>query len=182
MKTKLIAVLLTTAMFVPAGSAYALTPLQEAKVQAQDRRAEIKNQIQERREDLKATVSGMRQAFRSDVAKLHADRLNNRFGFYNRRLTTVIEKIQGRIDKTKEEGKDVTAAQAKLDEAKAKLAESNKYAMDAVAKFRSIEPTKYNEQKSVALEARDLAEKGREAFVATVKLLRECVELLKALK
>lgn len=178
----MIALVLATAMFVPITSAYALTPLQEARTQMQERREEIKNQIQERREDLKASASGLRQAIRSDVAKMHADRLNNRFGFYNRRLTTVIEKIQARIDKTKADGKDVSEAQAKLDEAEAKLAESNKYAMDAVAKFRSIEPTKYDEQKSVALEARDLAEKGREAFVATVKLLRECVELLKALK
>lgn len=181
MKTK--AILIALAMiFVPVSDAYALTPLKEAREQMQERREEIREQIKDKREDLKATVSAKRQEFRSEVAAMHANRLDNRFGFYHRRLNTVIEKMQTRINKLKENGKDVTAAQTKLDEAKAKLAEANKYSMDSIAKFRSIDPAKYAEQKAIALEARDLAAKGREAFVATTKLLKECLELLKALK
>lgn len=160
---------LATALLLAPSAALALEPTRTAEIR--EKRASVSSQIQEKR-----------QAVRAHVASVHAERLGKRFTVYYTRLSMMIEKVQKRIDALKAEGKDTTAAQAKLNEAKIALESAKKQADTSVSEFKDIDPDKYAEQRTQALQARDIAETARELFQKVLRLLKEAVSLLKDLR
>lgn len=149
----------------------------EMKTEAIARQEEIKAELIKRREEAKEKIDEKKD----NLAKLHAERLSNRFGFYTKRLATVVEKIEERIEKMKDDGKDTSAAEAKLTEAKTKLTLANDLSKEAIAMFAAIDTSKYEEEREKAQEARNKAMQARQTFVEAVKLLRETVKILKEL-
>lgn len=119
---------------------------------------------------------------RDPRTELHSNRLGQSFNVFYRRLSVVITKIQTRLDNLKADGKDITASQAKLDEAKVKLEAAKVAGEEAVKLFNSISKEKYEEQKTVVLSARDKAIEARKLFLEAHKLLKETVRLAKGLE
>lgn len=120
-----------------------------------------------------------RQEFRSNVAENHANRLERRFKFYFDRLSGIITRFQTRLDTLKAGGKDISTVQTRLDAAKTKLAEAKTKGEVAVTAFRAIDPAKFNEQKTEAKAARDLAQAARALFKEVHNLLKDALKSLK---
>jgi hypothetical protein len=91
----------------------------------------------------------------------------------------MITKFRARLEVMKTNGKDVTAATAKVDEAAAKIEEAKKLADKSIQAFRDIDPDKYAEQRELALQARDIAMEARTAFKEVLTLLKSSLPLLK---
>lgn len=144
--------------------------MENRQERAQENRENRQENRQERQEN--------RQEKRSEIAENHGLRLEKRFGDYYTRLNTIIGKIQARIDASTT--KNTAESQAKLEEAKTKLSEAKTLADSAVSQFKALDPAKYAEQKTAAQAARDTANKARQAFVDTLKLMNESVKLLKS--
>lgn len=126
-------------------------------------------------------IKETRQETRSTVAELHSKRLTQRFGFYTTRLSGIIRRFEARLEVLKGEGKDVSAVQDKLDEAKLKLDEATTKGQEAVAGFDAIDPARFSEQRSEAFAARDLATAARKLFQEVHALLKEALRLLKVI-
>lgn len=148
---------------------------QEMMDERQEQREEKRVELQERMEENKE----VRQEIRSNVAQVHAERLQIRFAGYYERLNKLMAKIQTRINQMSAEGKNVSTAQQKMNEAKTALTSAKTYGDQSLAKFKSIQPENYEAQRAIALEARDLAEKAREQFFQTLKLMKEVVAQLR---
>lgn len=130
------------------------------------------------RSGIKKEKAEIRQERRDNIAALHADRLEKRFAGYYTRLSALIVKIQARIDAN--EDKDTAMGQTKLNESKVKLEEAKVLGASAVAKFRSLEPEKWSEQRLKAIDARDTAIKAKEAFKAAHSLMVDAIKSLKS--
>lgn len=77
------------------------------------------------------------------MPKIQAYRaLDQQANFVNK-VTERFTKVQARIDAAKAKGKDVTARQKALDDAKAKLAEATPKINDLITKAASLKPTDY---------------------------------------
>lgn len=139
---------------------------------------EIRQDRMEVREEAREKV----QEMRSDIAQKHADRLERRFEFYYSRIINIIIRFEKRLDTLKADGKDITEVSTKLSEVKTKLESAKVKGVEAVAAFKAIDPAKFNEQKTEALAARDLANSARKLFVQSHTLLKDALNLLKAIK
>lgn len=148
-------------------------PRIELREQVKEEAREVKEQRQEDRQEVRQQVQSQVQVMRSDAARLHANRLNNRFQFYYQRLMGIVARIQARIDEGVNSGKDESTAQATLDSAKAKLAEAKQLGDQSVSSFEAIDPAKFSEQRDDALAARDVANQSREAFKLALSLLKQ---------
>lgn len=145
----------------------------------------LRERIQQKMDNVKANINGRietRQIRRDERAEKHANRLQEHFENYYERLTKIIEKVQTRLTKMKADGKDVVSAQAKLDEAKNSLESAKTLGAESVSLFNSIEAGKFEEQKSVAISARDKANEARKAFIETHKLIKESVKLARGVE
>jgi hypothetical protein len=131
--------------------------------------------------DKKAQLQAQQQNRLKNLAVGHADRIERRFGFYKERSAKLLAKIETRIEKIKATGADTSKAEAKFDEAKAKLAEANRLANEAVKAFRNTNATTPQEQTAQIKTARELAFKARDAYKATSDTMKEVVALLKPL-
>lgn len=142
-----------------------------------------KARLETRKEAIKTTVKENtaerkenREEKRADVAANHADRLENRFTLYAKRLTALGDKIESRIKKREAEGKEVGDAKAKLAAARDQLAKAIILGEEAVKMFRNIDPAKYTIQRNEALKARDKANEAQAAFKNAHRLLTEAVK------
>lgn len=151
----------------------------ENSQERQANREEIRTQVGENVQERQDTRQERRETRRDSVAQFHATRLTNRFGFYSQRLTNLIEKVDTKLSEMASEGKDVAAAQVKLDEAQSALNESKSLGSQAIAAFEAIEPAEYETQRDQALAARDLAQQARESYKEAVSLMKEAVKLAK---
>lgn len=173
-----IAALLTSSIALSASPVAAFNRFETAMLNTEQRqenrearKAEIIENVEVRQEN--------RQERRDDFAQRHATRLSNRFGFYYDRLSTIMSKIETRFANLSEDGKDMSAAQAKLAEAKTALSSAKSYSDQAIAGFEAIVPAEYESQRTQALAARDLANNAREQFKLAVSLMKEAVQLAK---
>lgn len=144
-----------------------------------ENRQEIKNEIKENREEMRELRTENRQEVRSVVAENHANRLERRFKFYYNRLSGIATRLQTRLNTLKSGGKDTSTAETKLTEAKTKLETAKSLGSQAVAAFRAIDPTKFEEQKAEAKAARDLAVQARTAFKDALVLLNRVLKEVK---
>jgi len=184
-----VAVLLTSSVALSASPALALTRAETAAQNVEQRQEnrearkveiiENAEQRQENRQENRDERQDNRQERRDDFAQRHATRLSNRFGFYYDRLSTIMSKIETRFANLSEDGKDMSAAQAKLAEAKTALSSAKSYSDQAIAGFEAIVPAEYESQRTQALAARDLANNAREQFKLAVSLMKEAVQLAK---
>lgn len=145
------------------------------KAQTQENRV----QMEQRKEDKKMEAQENREERRNDIAQKHAERLQKRFSFYGGRLEILMEKIQTRLTVMQDEGKDMSSAEAKLDEAREALKEAKGLGNQAVEGLFSVNPEEYEEQRERALAARDKVEQAREKYQLTNTLMREVVALAK---
>lgn len=145
-----------------------------------EREGTLRNRIQQKMDDVKSKIEGRieeRQIERDERAEKHAERLQLRFTNYYDRLNKIIEKVQTRFANMKADGKDISLAQAKLDEAKTKLELAKTLGDESVSLFNSIEADKFEIQKEIALSAKNKANEARKAFIETHKLIKEAVKL-----
>lgn len=129
----------------------------------------------------KLEIQEIRQDIRNNIAKNHAERLQNRFTFYGDRLGNIITRFQLRLDTLKANGKNTTATQVKLDLAKSKLAEAKLKGETSIAAFTALESSNLKEQKAEFLAARDLANSARKLFEETHTVLKEALRELKTI-
>lgn len=149
------------------------------------RGAALKDRIQQKMDNVKSRIEGRvekRQIRRDKRAENHANRLEERFTNYYDRLNKIIEKVQTRLTNMKSDGKDVTSAQSKLDEAKTKLESAKTLGSESVSLFNSIEADKLEEQKEVIVSARDKANESRKAYIESHKLIKESVKIARGLE
>lgn len=144
-----------------------------------ENRQELREQIQENRTEIKDQRLENRQEVRSVVAENHANRLERRFNYYYKRLSGIATRLQTRLNTMSSEGKDVSAAQSKLLDAKNKLESAKTSGAQAVSAFRALDPATFAEQKAEALAARDLANQARTAFKETLALLKVVLKEVK---
>ena len=144
-----------------------------------ENRQEVREEIRENREEVRELRQENRQEVRSVVAENHANRLERRFKFYYDRLSGIASRIQTRLDTLKSNGKDTTTALAKLTEAKTKLESAKTLGAQSVAAFRAIDPANFEEQKTEAKAARDLANQARAAFKDALALLKAVLKEVK---
>jgi hypothetical protein len=136
-------------------------------------RAQI--QIQQAEERAEQSQERVRQ-MRTNVAAIHAARLEKRFSFYYQRLTKIAEKIEARLQVLADEGVDVSAAQQGLTNALLLLEEAMERSNAAIADFKSINPEQYQTQRQIALQARDEARQSRQLFMQAMQELRGAVQ------
>jgi hypothetical protein len=151
---------------------------QEMQAIRQENQEERRNLRQENKEERQE----MRQERREERAQKHSERLQKRFDFYAERLGRIMDKLQTRLMIMKNDGKDITSAEAKLDDAKDTLEEAKTLGDQSVAAFSAIDPEKYEEQRSKVLAARDLAMAAREKFKLANTEIKEAVALAKSVK
>lgn len=144
-------------------------------------KSEARGQIEERIENKIENRLEKGQEWREKIAENHANRLERRFKFYYERMIMITERFQKRIDTLKEAGKDTANVQSKLDSTKTKLEEARKKGEEAVTAFRTIDPAKWNEQKTQIMAARDLAMNARKLYFEARELLKVALKELKTL-
>lgn len=142
---------------------------------------QFRQEVQEIRKETKTAVQTARQEFRTNKAGEHGSRLENRFAFYAQRLNNIIARTQRHIDAKKNDGKDVTNAQSKLDNAKQVLATAISDGQKAVALFQAINVDTWDVQQPEIKAAIEQANKARKGFVEARRLLIEIVQLLRQL-
>lgn len=145
----------------------------------QENRREVREEVKENRDEMRDLRSENRQEMRSMVAENHANRLERRFKFYYDRLSGIAARLQNRLDTLKSNGKDTASALAKLTEAKTKLESAKTLGAQSVAAFRAIDPAKFEEQKTEAKAARDLANQARVAFKESLVLFKNVLKEVK---
>lgn len=123
-----------------------------------------------------------RQEKRNEIAQKHAENLELQFNNHFTRLMTLASKIQTRIDALNADGKDTTAAQAKLDAGKTSLESAKSLGTDAVSAFLAIDTTTTEEHKTQVDAAKAKAMKAREAYISSMKLLKEAIVAVASLQ
>ncbi|HZZ98565.1 MAG TPA: hypothetical protein VFG51_01400 [Candidatus Saccharimonadia bacterium] len=93
--------------------------------------------------------------------------------------SNLLAKVQFRITRAQNEGKDVTAALTAVGLAQADLANGKSLCDQAIAKFNSVTDDKWSEQLSTIREARALARQAKESFV---KLRHDLGDAVKAIR
>lgn len=110
-----------------------------------ERMHEVRDEVKEKRDELREEVRARRDEIKLKIAKeaaervrKHFDRMLKRFDAAIERLEKLADRIESRLDKADENGKDVTALRAKLDGARAKIAEAQTALDDAASKFEAV--------------------------------------------
>lgn len=134
---------------------------------------------EEHREEVQTNISDRKAELRCQVAQVHQRRLDRRFGFYYARLSKMIDKVQGWIDRLTDDGKDLSDAQTKLDESSSKLDDAKEAADASIDGFGRIDELNCEGQRDQALEARDYAQAARSLFKEALQLMKEAFRLVK---
>jgi len=135
------------------------------------------------RQDSKEKKNEMRtdrQELRTEAAKNKSAALAKHCTAVETNLTNILTRIDSRIAKQKADGKDVSAAEAAVTDARTSLDSGKSYCDQAVAKFDSVPVDKWEAQKSVLAEARSLAKQSREMFVKARKSIGTAIKSLMA--
>lgn len=140
----------------------------------------VEDKVEKTRERVEEATTALRER-RSKIIEAHSERLQNRFiDKYYVHLSNFIVRIQKRLDTMKTNGKDVTAAQAKLDLAKSELESAKIKSQSSIAAFKAIDTSSdNNKQREEAFAARDTANGARESFRKVWALLLEAIKLAK---
>ncbi len=171
--------LLTSLSSVSAESSEVVTRRRPDRDEEKAAIQEVRSVRQENRQERQDERQENRQEVRSNVAENHAERLENRFMLYHKRLSSILERFQKRLDILKASGKDISKIQVSLTSAVAKLAEAKAKGEGAVAAFRAVDPAKFVEQKAELLAARDLANQARKLFLEVHQLIKNALTELK---
>ncbi len=154
--------------------ASAASPSVSAKVKAEQRRDEVKQKIQEKKAEIKEKVSDKQK---QKIANFW-DNMTKRLEILIRNQRRLADQISNRLDKLSAEGKDVTAARAKLADAK-KMIQAAEDALHAgTASIASI--VAQNDPKTALQKVRqlnkDVLEKIKDAHHALVDVMKAVKE------
>ncbi|MCD8484144.1 hypothetical protein LRY65_05155 [Candidatus Woesebacteria bacterium] len=149
--------------------------VEDVRQEIQERRAEVRQDVTERRQEAQEN----RQQVRDTVTQEHAERLEYRFGIYGDRLADIISRLEVKIDEMEAAGFDVSEERSQLSEAEVLLMDAEDSATEAIMKFVSIEPDLYAEQRSMAMEGRDMAQTARRQYAEVRSMLQDIVQSLK---
>jgi len=158
----------------------------ERREELETRRSEMQETIEERREDARTRMEEKRlemqenrQERRAHITEVHAERLESRFTFYGDRLADIISRLDTRLESLDAAGQDVTNQQEQLLAAQALLVEAENTTVDAIIGFLDVDPESYEEQRSAALAAGNVAQAARSQFEAVRSTLLDIIQSLK---
>lgn len=154
--------------------ASAASPSVSAKVKAEQHRDEVKQKIQEKKAEIKEKVSDKQK---QKIANFW-DNMTKRLEILIRNQRRLADQISNRLDKLSAEGKDVTAARAKLADAK-KMIQAAEDALHAgTASISNI--VAQNDPKTALQKVRqlnkDVLEKIKDAHHALVDVMKAVKE------
>ncbi len=129
----------------------------------------------------KEAVEERRQSRRAERVMVHANRVEARFEVYTDRLEKLIVKLQARIDTSAKEGKDIAAAQAKLDEASDAYQDSQVVAADVVEQLKVLGQDTNMSVEDLRAKAAELIKSAHDSFKGVTALIKESIVLLKQL-
>lgn len=140
----------------------------------QEFRAETKEQRQEETQE-------RRENRWKGFASRHFERLKRRHSEYVTRFQVLISRLQKNIDEKKTAGKDVTAPQAKLNEAKQQLSDAQTQSSKTLSELEKLSTTA-SVDAQLNVQALQSAQASGKAFLKVQMTLREVVKLLKEIK
>jgi hypothetical protein len=139
-------------------------------------------------QNIKATITEKidqnqqrREERRVNLARKHAERLQNRFSIHYNHLKKMAEKIQNRLNIISSNGKDISSAQTTLEEAKTKIEEAKIVGDQTVNLFQMIQEETWEEQKIDLDQAKEKTVETRRLFVDALKLLKQTVILARSI-
>lgn len=155
-------------------------PDEEASIQIQEQPGQAQKKAEQARDgtlpDQETAQQTQKQTqARAQMLNQHAMRIQKRYTFYYQRLTSISEKIETRLEKLAEEGKDVTQGQERLADALKLLEQAMEKAETAQEGFNNVEPEDYQAQRRIALQARDDALQAQALFMQTLLEMRQAV-------
>ncbi len=153
--------------------------VEKRRLEAQDKVQERADTTQDRTQKSQEAREAKTAERRGDLAQVHAERLQRRFGFYYERLSGLIQKLESRLATMAQDGADVAAAQSKLGEAIASLEEAKILTDQAIAAFLEID-LETETAREQAQAAKELAQEARELYREAVSLIKEALRLAKA--
>lgn len=152
-----------------------LRTLQEDKAQKVEQTVETRREkMEEKKTDILEKRSGNFEEFGS--------RLSQRFTLYKTRLSMIIDRLQSRLETLEGQGKDTTAAQAKLDEAKELLSEADETGNSSVQIFTSIQVGDTSVVSSEIQAGQEKAQVTRQTYVEVMQAVKETISLIREIQ
>lgn len=152
---------------------------EEYREKVKDFKASTTAARQEKWDDLKkATSSAERKIIRHDWIKLQMERLTERLEAAIGRSEKFIERLTALLDKKEDEGKDVTAAKAKLEAAKTEVSDAEEAvgkittALDNALASSTITRESFAPVRTVVNEAVKAVKEAHQAIVDVLRALK----------
>ena len=137
---------------------------------------EAQIQIQNQAQSDQSPTAG--QAAPQIIAR-HRARLNLRYRFYYQRLSRLADKLDQIISGFEQAGYDLEEARQQLGAARTTLEQANAAGNEAVNEFSQIDTDNYQQQRQLALAARDVALESRKLYQETLDLLKETAQIIR---
>lgn len=102
---------------------------------------------------------------KTDKIVQFSNKLHDRFRLYDSRLTQILDRLQERITTYKEQGKDTTDAQAKLDKARRQLETAQQNSESAVNMFGVLSGGVSEEERAQAKGAEEKVTLARQDYI-----------------
>ncbi|MBI5151456.1 MAG: hypothetical protein HZA34_02685 [Candidatus Pacebacteria bacterium] len=129
---------------------------------------------------LRQEIKTIKQEKRQVVAARKADRLEKYCTVVEQRIMNLLRRIESRMAKQKADGKDVTAVEAAVTEAKTHINTATSMCQQAVAKYDAVPTDKWSAQHPFVVEARGFAKQAHDAFVNARKAVSQALKSLAA--
>ncbi len=140
---------------------------------------EYKIQIQQQTQETQDQAEQQRQQVKNRFVERIGLQLERRYEFYYQRLSKLADKLEALIANLEEQGNDLTEAKKQLGAAHTTLEQANATGLEAVDEFDQVDPENYQEQRNLALAARDVALEARNFFQESLSLLKDVVSLIR---
>lgn len=148
----------------------------DPKLQERARKMEGKQNELEQNADTKLEEI---QERRVKIITKYAERLTERFALYNARIEKLIGKLEKRIKKLEDSGRDMSEAKGKLREVMTIFEEAKQAGKEAITQLQEINPQDYDNQKALVMKVKELTSQAREQYRLTIQSMKEIVELIK---
>lgn len=129
---------------------------------------------------LRQEIKTIKQEKRQVVAARKADRLEKHCKIVEQRIVNLLGRIESRMAKQKADGKDVTAVETAVAEAKTYVNTATSMCQQAVAKYDAVPTDTWTAQHPYVIEARGFAKQAHDAFVNARKAVAQALKSLAA--
>jgi len=154
---------------------------QKLRTLQEDKAQKIQETVETRREEMEEKKSDILEK-RSDNFEEFGSRLSQRFTLYKTRLSMIIDRLQSRLEKLEAEGKDTSAAQAKLDEATVLLSEASETGNSSVQIFTSIQVGDTSVVSSEIQAGQEKAQVTRQTYVEVMQATKDTIKLIREIQ